>query len=248
MNQRLSAPLVIAILSASAGTVHAEFTGNIGVTSNYVWRGVTQTDNQAAVQGGLDYTHASGFYLGAWASNVDFPSTAITPVATPEGGTTDITTETSDTGFELDLYTGFGNEVGDFAYDVGLIYYTYTDSADANFLEAALAGSWKFLFAGVNYTIAGDAEDDALFSDGDIYYYGGLNFALPMEFGITFTIGHYDFDVPDDNVDYTHYQIDLTKSAGEWGDVTLSAAQAEEEAGNPNGDDTMFLVSWGKSF
>ena len=46
---------------------------NIGVVSNYVWRGITQTDDKAAVQGGVDYSHSSGFYAGTWVSNVDFP-------------------------------------------------------------------------------------------------------------------------------------------------------------------------------
>ncbi len=43
------------------------FSANIGVVSNYMWRGVTQTGDQAAVQGGLDVAHESGFYAGTWA-------------------------------------------------------------------------------------------------------------------------------------------------------------------------------------
>ena len=55
-----------------SGSALAEVTGNIGATSNYLWRGTTQTSNEAAIQGGLDYAHDSGFYAGTWASNVDF--------------------------------------------------------------------------------------------------------------------------------------------------------------------------------
>jgi uncharacterized protein (TIGR02001 family) len=49
-----------------------EASANVGVVSNYMWRGMTQTRNGAAVQGGLDLTHSSGFYAGTWMSNVDF--------------------------------------------------------------------------------------------------------------------------------------------------------------------------------
>ena len=55
-----------------SGSALAEVTGNIGATSNYLWRGTTQTNDAAAVQGGIDYAHDSGFYAGTWVSNVDF--------------------------------------------------------------------------------------------------------------------------------------------------------------------------------
>ena len=54
-------------LIASAGV-----SANLGITSNYLFRGVTQTDGSTATQGGLDYEHASGLYVGGWGSNVDF--------------------------------------------------------------------------------------------------------------------------------------------------------------------------------
>ncbi len=74
---------------------------NVGVTSNYIWRGISQTDDAAAVSGGLDWSGASGLYAGTWVSNVDFGACC-------------------ETSYELDLYGGFANEVGDFGYDVGL--------------------------------------------------------------------------------------------------------------------------------
>jgi len=134
-----------------AGSAAAELSANIGATSNYVWRGATQTDDNAAVQGGIDYAHDSGFYLGTWVSNVDFGS----------GGEV-----------EWDLYGGFGGEVGGFGYDLGIIYYAYPDSTDANFTELALGGSWEWLSAGINYTIASDVNDTSggaeAFIDGDL--------------------------------------------------------------------------------
>ena len=66
----------IGLLFGSASLVapakaESSLEGNIGFTNNYVWRGMTQTDDQAAISGGLDFS-AGGFYAGTWASNVDF--------------------------------------------------------------------------------------------------------------------------------------------------------------------------------
>ena len=52
------------------GSVMAELTGNIGVTNNYIWRGVTQSDDESAVSGGIDYSDKSGIYAGTWFSNM----------------------------------------------------------------------------------------------------------------------------------------------------------------------------------
>lgn len=215
----------IAMLGMSAQSV-AEVSMNVGVTSNYIWRGVSQTEDAAAVSGGVDWSDASGLYTGAWVSNVDFG---------PNGSP-----------YELDLYGGFAGEMGDFGYDVGLIYYTYDADDDANFLELGLSGSWQFLSVGLNYTLDGEADDDtSAFVEGDLYYYGGVSFDLPQDFAVGATIGSYSFE--NDGVgaveDYTHYQVDLSKSAGDFGDVTLSLSDTDI-----NDDDVKFLVSWSKSF
>ncbi|MEN8178524.1 MAG: TorF family putative porin [Pseudomonadota bacterium] len=205
----------VAMLGVSVHSM-AEVSMNIGATSNYIWRGVTQTEDAAAISGGVDWASDIGLYAGAWASNVQFA-----PDTTP---------------YELDLYGGYSAEVGDFGYDAGLIYYTYDGDADANFLELALSGSWKFLNAGFNYTLSADNDD----AEGDLYYFAGLSFDLPQDFAIGGTIGSYDYDA---GGDYTHFQIDLTKSAGDFGDVSLSLTDTDLD-----NDDPIFFVSWGKSF
>jgi uncharacterized protein (TIGR02001 family) len=204
----------------------AELSANIGATSNYLWRGVSQTSDGAAISGGVDWGHDSGFYLGTWVSNIDWGVGS---------------------GAEVDFYGGFANEVGDFGYDVGLIYYYYPDSAydDSNFTEFYLSGSWEFLSAGMAYTLDGDQPDDAQWSSGDLYYNVGASFDLAETWSLGLTAGYYDFDTPSDDMDYSHFQADLTKSAGDWGDFTLTLSRAEEESGD---DDTKFLVSWSKSF
>jgi uncharacterized protein (TIGR02001 family) len=216
----------LALLGLSA-PVFAEVSMNIGATSNYVWRGVSQTDDSAAISGGLDWSGATGLYAGTWVSNVDFG-----PGTSP---------------YELDLYGGYAGEFGDFGYDVGLIYYTYDSDDDANFLELAASGSWKFLSAGLNYTLNGDADEDTSpFVNGDLYYYGALSFDLPEDFNVGLTLGSYAFEndgVNGAEYDYTHYQADLTKSAGDFGDVTLSLSDTDYDD-----DDMKFFISWAKTF
>ena len=87
----------IAILVASlcvAATANAGVSGNIAASSDYVWRGITQTNHSSAVSGGIDYSHDSGLYLGGWTSNI-----------------------ASDT--EIDLYGGFSKEFSGVGVDVG---------------------------------------------------------------------------------------------------------------------------------
>jgi uncharacterized protein (TIGR02001 family) len=210
----------------------AEVSTNIGVTSNYIWRGMTQNGNDTAFSGGLDWENGSGLYVGTWISEA-----------------------WSD--YEMDLYGGFNGSMGDFGYGVGLTYYTYPGDDDANFLELGLSGSFAMLSFGLDYTLSSDIDDtdDAeQFIDGDIHYYVGASFDLDQDFSLGATIGQYAFE--DDGVggadlDFTYYQIDLTKSAGDFGDVTLSLVDSNiDESSNVGGEDgdMRFLVSWSKGF
>lgn len=89
------------------------FTSNVGFVSDYRFRGISQTMRRPAIQGGFDYSHSSGYYLGTWASNVD--------------GTTHYYNNTS---MEWDFYGGckgklFPCTIPDFLCNVGIIYYYY---------------------------------------------------------------------------------------------------------------------------
>lgn len=82
---------------------------NIGVVSDYRYRGISQSRLQPAVQGGLDYTDKSGFYLGAWASTINWIK---------DSGA-------SDGSIELDIYGGYKGSLGAVSYDVGALRYEY---------------------------------------------------------------------------------------------------------------------------
>jgi len=139
----VSLALGLPTVAAAAETPIHAFTGNVGVFSNYIFRGVTQTSENAAVQGGFDYAHASGLYAGVWGSNVSWLS---------DSGAY------RDTSLELDLYGGYkGSFGGDFGYDVGAIYYYYPGKKNPGFISANTtevygALSWKWLSAKLSYS------------------------------------------------------------------------------------------------
>jgi uncharacterized protein (TIGR02001 family) len=174
-NKTLVAALLVTALgvhSAHAAEPESEhkITGNIGFYSEYIFRGLTQTDGDPAIQGGLDYSHASGFYAGTWASNIswlkDFD-------AYSRGGS-----------MEWDFYGGYRGAFGksDFGYDLGLLYYWYPGDAasgfnEANTLEAYGALTWKWLSAKYSYSL-----DDKTFgvSDSRGTWYLDLTATVPV--------------------------------------------------------------------
>jgi len=232
MNKLLTTVAVSTALFGAAAA-QAEMSANIGVTSNYVWRGATQTDDSAAVSGGVDFSHDSGIYAGTWASNVDFGS----------GGEV-----------EWDLYAGFAGEAGSIGYDLGVVHYAYPDSDDADFTEFAASASVSMFTVGFAYTFNSDVTDAAgsaeAFLEGDVYYYASAGFDLQDDFGLGLTLGRYTFDDDGEggtDLDYNHYQLDLTKAAGDFGDFAFSISKADKEA-NGGDDDAKVFVSWTKSF
>ena len=218
---------------AISGAAAAEISANIGVTSHYGWRGVSQTGPDAAVSGGLDSGHDSGCYAGPGASNVDVGD--------------------GDEGAEVDFYAGFGNEIGDsgFSDDVNAIYYYYPNFDDSDFSEIGGSLGWKWVNVGLSYTIWSDVKKtkgNDTFIDGDMYYYLNGSYEVAPTWTLGGTLGYYDFKEDGrDGIDtsYLHGQIDVTKGAGDFGDFTLTVSNAAKESGD---DDVLVFVSWAKTF
>ena len=101
MKKLLTALLIV------AGVAQAEITTNLGATSDYRYRGISQTQNAPAIQGGIDYTNKNGFYAGNWNSSV---SSLV---------------YTSGAGIETDLYAGYKKEIKGVTLDVGSYNYFY---------------------------------------------------------------------------------------------------------------------------
>ncbi len=113
--------LAAALAAATLGTARAEITANVALTTDYVFRGVSQTNEAAAIQGGFDFTHASGFYAGLWGSNVSG--------TLYNGGT-----------LELDTYLGYATELGGIGVDVGVLRYNYRNASPSTNYEELYLG------------------------------------------------------------------------------------------------------------
>jgi uncharacterized protein (TIGR02001 family) len=174
--------LSVAILSGLSGAAVAANTpyslsANVAMTSDYVWRGVSQTSENPAIQGGFDFGHESGFYVGTWGSNVSGYGAA---------------------NMEIDLYTGFGNELPNgLSYDAGYNYYMYPDNnADLDFGEFYL--KLGFNIASFEYYYSPDMGDLSTH-----YYNLGVSYELPQGFSLGGSIGYYDIeDAPEGVVDW----------------------------------------------
>ena len=231
MNSFKKTLLATAVLAAATttGVAQAEVSANIGVTSDYIWRGVSQSGEAASVSGGIDYADESGFYAGTWVGSLSAED---------------------DDGFggsEVDLYFGYGGESGAVSYDVGYIYYAYPSQDNTDFGEIyGSVGIGAFSGGLALTTNNGSANDGAQFAEGDLYYHVGVAGDLSADWTIGFTIGGYVYDDPADDGstldDYIHYNLDFGTST-DVGDFTftLFTTDADDE-------DVRAVVSWGKGF
>lgn len=210
---KLTHGLVAAALALSAVTAQAEVTGTVTAISDYDFRGITQTAQDPALQGSLDFSHDSGFYMGAWASNVDFG-------------------DCCDESFELDLYTGFrGGDV--ITYDVGFVYYAYPGADSIHYPEIYAGIGWKWLSGKVWYSNDFGGADEAAW-----YYEGNGTVELPANFGLTAHIGYSDGDYWDEfySGGYMDWSVGVTYALGNFnlGLKWVDGSDLEEADGTPD--------------
>jgi len=171
-----SGKIVVAVFLgfAPVGTTFADsLEWNIGATSQYLWRGMSQGSG-AAVQGGLDYSADNGFSIGTWVSNVDFGD---------------------DTTYELDGY--FGYSIG--PVSLGYIYYAYPDGDDLDFSEISISAEVGAFTFGV--AVLADADWEADLGD-DPYFFLQTGFPIREGLDLGINIGHYDYEAGDAETDY----------------------------------------------
>jgi len=189
---QLSALVAIVTLTGAA-TASAEISGNVSLVSDYSFRGISQTAEKGAIQGGFDYAAESGLYVGTWASNVEFGTESST---------------------EMDYYIGYAGEAGGFGYDVSYIYFDYEGDAEFDYQEFALGFSYGDLSFGVNYSseYLGDGGPDFL------YPYVGYSMALTEGLSLDLHYGYSDIDATDfwgpGEDSYSDYSATLGYSAG----------------------------------
>lgn len=186
MKKLINSLLLLSTVIASTSIYGVEnLSANVAATNNYLWRGVTQTTNSAAISGGIDYQTTSGFSVGAWTSNADWAENM---------------------SYELDLYASYANELSNgLGYSLGYIYYAYDSDANSNFSEINLSLSYDAYSLTYNTLVDSDAGGN--FGD-DNYIAIATEFELSNELALGFHIGYYDFN---DGVDYTDFAISLSK-------------------------------------
>lgn len=179
---------------------------NVGLYSQYNFRGLTQSDEKPAIQGGVDFAHTSGFYLGSWASSISWLE---------DGGYYD------NSSIELDIYGGFRNTIGatGLGYDVGVLQYIYPGSNKGSSLTADTtevygALSYQWLQAKFSSIVSNDGLNNPNASGS---YYAELNVNYPIgATGITANahVGRQKFDgnALDSVYSYTDWKIGATKA------------------------------------
>jgi len=234
----LASAITLASSGAMAEDSPHEFSANIALTTDYMYRGISQTSEEPAIQGGFDYTYTPfGFYAGIWASNLDF--------------------EDGDTSIEIDYYGGFAGEFANgISWDIGGLYYQYpgTDAdagADFDFVEAY--GSLGYTFSDVQFEPSfgvGVAYSPDFFGEDDdgVYVYGSLDLSLPMDFGLSFLVGHQDVDgdktTGPAGFDYTHYVVGVNKSWNIFGfDLSYYDTSDKTDCGGDICEAVVFTVS-----
>lgn len=185
--------------AAAADSPHT-ITGNVGLYSQYIFRGMTQTNGDPALQGGFDYSHASGFYAGTWASNISWLKENFSGVGPPP---TYIGTYGGGGSLELDFYAGMKGGFGksDLTWDLGTLYYWYPGTINpvvqavsvpnnvpkADTWEIYGALGWKWLSAKLSYSVNNKTFGTA--DSGGTYYLDlGANVPLTKELTL---VAHY---------------------------------------------------------
>jgi uncharacterized protein (TIGR02001 family) len=206
MKKLLLAATLLGAMAAGSALADDGLSFNIGSSSDYMFRGITQTQNSVAIQGGVDYTKGT-FYSGAWASNVDF------------GDSTDL---------ELDLYAGVKPTYGLLTFDFAGILYTYHNQPKYSHLSVAelkagvSAPFGKGTIGAAAYIGVDDhkANGDRGIAFGDSLY-GEINASYPLTDGLTVSgamgntkIKNGNFVTPSSTVvdtdEYSTYNVGVT--------------------------------------
>jgi len=218
---------------AAAGAAHAgdgPFTANVGLVSDYAYRGSSQTDERPALQGGFDYAHDSGLYAGVWGSNVSWLSDSNPNVHNS---------------LELDIYGGYKGTIGAIGYDVGLLQYYYPGSYPKGFnspntLEGYVGLSWEFLSFKYSYAFTDLFGYDK--SDGSQYYDLGAAVDVGGGFTLAAHVGYSDIKGQDD---YTDWKLGVTK---EFGGFNFGLHYVDTDVNNADLADERVILSIAKSF
>jgi len=232
----VASTLTVAATTASAGALDKEnFSANIALTSDYLFRGISLSNEDPAVSGGFDWSY-NGFYLGTWASSIS---------------------AVENESFEIDYLAGYTGSIGGFSYSLDYIYYDYPGdkgTLNGNDLDYQEYGG------SLGYTFGGDMEPTislAILHSNDFFNETGsataymASFGLSLPYGLSFgaTLGNQDLDKKKTGIsDYDYYDVSLSKTIG-IADVTLGYSDTDKDGETFAGVDTdTFYITVGSSW
>lgn len=226
-----SVVLAASALAVAGGAVAVaqEVSGNVAMVSDYRFRGVTQSGEEVAIQGGFDLGFDSGFYVGTWGSSINFAN-----------------------GTEVDLYAGYGFEAAGLTFDVGGLAYTYPGADDTMVLEVYGSAGRSFGMVDTTLGFAYIPEQDNTEIVGEkfdnLYVYldgamplGDSPFSLSGHLGYTDSEGFWDFSVDQDGLFDWSLGVTTTVLGV---DVGLSYVDTSEDT---DGLDETALLSFSKA-
>ena len=207
-----------AMAQAAAAAPESTVSFNVGVVTDYRFRSVAQTSFKPALQAGVDYSHTSGFYLGAWASNVNWIKDY---VGASEGS------------MEIDLYGGYKGEIAaGLTYDIGVITYQYpSNTADSVLVNANTTEVYGALTFGIVTAKYSQSTGNFIAnpnSSGSSYLELAANIDLGNGFTLTPHVGRQTIPNQNGNGDYTDFSLTLGKDFG--GGLTGSVAAYTTDA------------------
>lgn len=217
----LSSVLVSTAANAQTKAPEPDYTlsYNVGVTSDYRFRGMAQTSFNPALQAGVDFAHKSGFYVGVWGSNVSW-------IKDYAGAT--------DGSLEVDLYGGYKGEISkDLTFDLGLIGYEYpgnTAATNANTTEFYGALTYGLVTAKYSRSVGNFIANPN--SSGSAYVEVAANFDLGSGFTLTPHVGRQTIaNVLNNAGDCTDYALTLAKDFGNGLSATVAAMGTNADKG-----------------
>ena len=215
----------------------AEVSGNIALTTDYKFRGISQSDSAPSVQGGFDIAFDNGAYIGTWGAAVDFDC-AIDTCGGLNGG------------IELDYYAGFASDISDsVSFDIGYIYYDYPQDEGLLGDYGEIYGSLSFgdFGIGMNYS------DEYWGETGKFTYtYATYSTALSESVALDLLLGSGDYDEAgylDGATEHMNWSVALSTSAGGL-DFAITYEDTDldkEDAYGYDWADAALILSIGKS-
>ncbi|PUE57115.1 hypothetical protein B9Z36_09025 [Limnohabitans sp. Rim8] len=241
----LKSKIVLALLATSSAAfaqtapVAPEVTYNVGVVSQYRYRGIAQTTGDAALQGGVDYANASGFYAGAWGSTIKWIKDAA-PL--------DNTYPSAKGPVELDLYGGYKFEAAGLAYDIGYLRYEYVGNTykDAGYVNANTDEAYGAVTAGpatLKYSYAFSDLFGNVNSKGSTYWDLSATFDLGSGYSLVPHVGRQTVK-NSPGITYNDFALTLNKDLGDGLSASVAAiATTGNETNFKNLSSTSYVAS-----